>query len=133
MKIKKSILNTFLCAIVFSSLIYSFACQRKIDPGKWEVLFPNATWNKFSKQEEKDFVGTIKFAPKNPRPSFVQRFNPYKLVMQSGETFDIYCSGSNVLKPYIGRRVIVRGKRMDLEIEGYLFKEIWPIGIKCLE
>jgi hypothetical protein len=133
MKTEKNILNTFLFVLIIISLIYTISCQKKIDPGRWEVLFPEATWNKFSKQEEVDFVGTIKFSPKNPRPSFVQRFNPYKLVMESGQVFDIYCSGSNVLRPYVGRRVIIRGKRMDLEIEGYLFKEIWPIGIKCLE
>jgi hypothetical protein len=114
-------------------LVLAPGCQKKLEPGKWEPLFANATWNKFPAEELRDFAGTIKHFAPTKEHGYVQRYNPYKLVLNSKETVDIYCGGSNELRNYIDRKVILRGKVVELEVEGELFEEIWPSAIKCRE
>ena len=63
----------------------------------------------------------------------MQRYNPYKLVLRSGATLDICCGGSKALKPYVGKNVVIEGKRTDLRVEGHLFKEIWPTRIRAAD
>ena len=115
------------------ALILAMACQKKVEPGKWEQLFEEATWNKFPTEELKDYAGVIQYFPPTKEHTFVQRYNPFKLVLNSRERVDIYCGGSNALKIYVDRKVIVRGKVVELEVEGELFREIWPTAIKARE
>lgn len=122
---------TFLA--VYLLFILAAGCQKKVEPGKWEPLFPEATWNKFPAKEFKDYAGTIRYLPATKEQSHLQRYNPYKLELNSRETVDIYCGGSNVLKKFADRKVIIRGKVVDLEMEGVLFREIWPVAIKSRE
>jgi hypothetical protein len=120
--------------LIACALLVLFAgCQKKVEPGKWEPLFEDATWNKFPAEELKDYAGTIAHSPPTKEQRLAQRYNPYKLILNSRETVDIYCCGSNALKAYVDRKVILRGKVVELEVEGELFREIWPTAIKCRE
>jgi hypothetical protein len=119
--------------VLFMMLILFMGCQKKVEPGKWEPLFADATWNKFPAEELRDYAGTIKHFPATKEHSLLQRYNPYKLILNSRETVDIYCGGSNLLRTYVDRKVILRGKVVELEVEGELFREIWPTAIKCRE
>lgn len=124
----------FPTSLMFTMLfILTMGCQKKVEPGKWEPLFKDATWNKFPAEELTDYAGTIKYVPPKKEHSFVQRYNPYKLILNSRETVDIYCGSSNALKVYIDRKVVLRGKVVELEVEGELFREIWPTAIKSRE
>ncbi len=120
-----------LILIIF--FILTMGCQKKVEPGKWEPLFEDATWNKFPAEELTDYAGTVKYVPPTKEDFLLQRYNPYKLMLNSRETVDIYCGNSQALKIFIDRKVVLRGKVVELEMEGELFREIWPTAIKCRE
>jgi hypothetical protein len=92
---------------------------------EWRVLFPDEDWNNFPSEELEIFSGIVSYDSHDPYPSYVQRYNPYKL----GE-YDVYCGSSDVLKVYIGKKVIIEGKLETISVEGHVFREIWPTKIK---
>jgi hypothetical protein len=104
-------------------------CGKVIDGSsnltEWRVLFPDEDWNNFPGEELEMFSGTLSYDPHNSYPPYVQRYNPYKL-----EQYDVYCGSSDVLKAYIGKKVVIEGKLETMSVEGHVFREIWPTKIK---
>jgi hypothetical protein len=104
-------------------------CGKVIDGSsnltEWRVLFSDEDWNNFPGEELEMFSGTLSYDPHNSYPPYVQRYNPYKL-----EQYDVYCGSSDVLKAYIGKKVVIEGKLETMSVEGHVFREIWPTKIK---
>jgi hypothetical protein len=123
------VINIFILTIC---LLLTGCCHHKVSH-KWKTLFPDDEWNNFSEEQLIDYWGTIQYEPHDPNPTFVQRYNPYKLLIPSGITIDIYCGSSDVLKPYIGHKVTIKGARRELVVEGHRFDEILPVKIKYEE
>jgi hypothetical protein len=104
---------------------------RKVEVGKWIPTFADAKWNKFKPADIREYEGTLTHTPQKGA-SMLMRYNPYKLAMSSG-TLDVYVGGSDDLKPYVGRKVILRGKFTLMLLEGRTKREIWPAAIKVLK
>ncbi len=104
---------------------------------EWVELHLDADWNKFEKDETQIFEGILEYVEDPETISFVMRFNPYKLALvQPGEEpssgslrLDVY-GRSPDLKPFVGKRVQIEGKREQMEVEGTFFDEIWPARVR---
>ncbi|MBN1434362.1 hypothetical protein JW921_06335 [Candidatus Fermentibacterales bacterium] len=101
------------------------------EPAEWVVLFPDQDWNDFAPEQVQTFEGVVLYEAEDPLPSYVQRHNEYKLGMEDG-TIDIYMGSSDELRPFIGRRIEIRGVIVDMEVEGQYFVEIWPTEYRPL-
>jgi hypothetical protein len=114
--------------VSFFTIMYT-SCGKATDGSRnvseWQVLFPDEDWNNFPSEELEIFSGIVSYDSHDPYPSYVQRYNPYKL----GE-YDVYCGSSDILKVYIGKKVIIEGKLVTISVEGHVFREIWPTKIK---
>jgi hypothetical protein len=110
---------------------------------EWIEVFADQEWSDFMAAEVSTFSGILRRVPDDPSPSFVMRFNPYKLELSSsdaetgsvrfdegGELRDIYCGSSDELRPFIGARVEIQGWLNTMAVEGQLFVEIWPVRIR---
>ena len=117
-----------LSIMSFFTVVYT-SCG-KVNKGssnltEWRVLFPDEDWNNFPSEELEMFSGILSYDSSDPYPSYVQRYNPYKL----GE-YDVYCGSSDVLSTYVGKKVVIEGKLETISVEGHVFIEIWPTRIR---
>lgn len=99
-------------------------------------LFGNEAWYKAQAGRVQAFEGTLRHAPRAPGVVGFGRFNAYKLEMPAGKpnVREVYVGGKDdLLKPYIGKKVKITGKAVDMEVEGTMHKEIWPARIETAE
>jgi hypothetical protein len=122
-----------------SSLLLVTACPSRNagspEPKPWVELFPDSEWDDLPAGTGQVFSGTVRYVPGDPGPTFVMRYNPYKLETggpgaAGGELLDIYCGGSDVLEPYVGLPVEIEGRLETTDVEGNVFVEIWPARIR---
>lgn len=99
-------------------------------PAPWIELFPGEEWNDLPEGEGEMWSGTVRYFPGNGQPSFVMRYNPYRLEDSAGSLTDIYCGGSDELAPFIGLPVDIEGRLDTVEVEGRVFVEIRPARIR---
>jgi hypothetical protein len=116
------------------------------EPGQeWIEVCADQEWSDFMAAEVSTFSGILRRVPDDPMPSFVMRFNPYKLELfssdsatgsvlyeEGGELRDIYCGSSDDLRPFLGTRVEIQGWLNTMDVEGQRFVEIWPVRIREL-
>ncbi|MFQ5734252.1 MAG: hypothetical protein ACE5KM_20130 [Planctomycetaceae bacterium] len=93
-------------------------------------LFAGETWYKKQAGKERSFEGVLTKAKRGGGIGF-GRFNPYRLRMDDG-TREVYMGGRKVLDPYVGTRVRLRGKAVDMRVEGQFHREIWPAELATL-
>jgi hypothetical protein len=93
-------------------------------------LFPDQDWNDVPPGQGEIFAGTVRYVPGSDEPSFVMRYNPFKLEMADEGTTDIYCGSDTSLAPFVGLQVEIEGSLQTMEIEGQVFVEIWPARIR---
>ena len=114
---------------MMTSLILLLTPATILAPAKKKELqlFGNERWYKSELAAEKEFVGVLKHI--KGRAIGFGRFNPYRLEMEK-ETREVYLGGKpNLLKDYIGKRVRIKGKAVDIGVEGKLHREIWPASL----
>jgi hypothetical protein len=99
-------------------------------PQHWIELFKDEEWNKFSQNETEDFSGKIIYTTEGAGPSIQMRFTPYKLLLESAEMIDIHCSNLEELREFIGKEVVMQGKKMSCSLYGMPFTEIWPTRMR---
>lgn len=99
-------------------------------PEGWVELFPDQDWNDVPEGQGEIFSGTVRHVPGSDQPSFVMRYNAYKLERPDGSVTDIYCGSDNSLLPYLGLAVEIEGRLETMEVEGQVFVEIWPARIR---
>lgn len=94
-------------------------------------LFAKEAFYKEQPGKEQDFVGVLKKAERKGGVGF-GRFNPYRLEMDK-DTREVYVGGKpDVLKAYVGSRVRITGKPVDMEVEGSKHREIWPARLEVI-
>jgi hypothetical protein len=99
-------------------------------PAAWVELFPDQDWNDVPPGQGEIFAGTVRYVPGSDQPSFVMRYNPFKLEIADEGTTDIYCGSDTCLAPFVGLPVEIEGSLQTMEIEGEVFVEIWPARIR---
>lgn len=123
-------------AVVLSlSLASTIMEQNKQEaPAAKKELFAKEEWYKTQEGKETEFVGELKYTPREEGVIGFNRFNPYKLEM--GEklgTREIHVAGQEkILAEYHGKKVKIIGKAVDMEVEGKMHKEIWPARIELV-
>ena len=124
-----------LSAMLAAVLIAPVAADRKEPPSKIE-LFAGEGWYKDQKGKEEEFVGVLQFKDRPKDTVGFGRFNPYTLDMSDGKTKkvrEVYVgSKPDLLKPYIGKKVKLIGKAVDMEVEGKKHHEIWPARLEVV-
>jgi hypothetical protein len=113
-------------ALVASSAV---AAEKGADPkGAWIKLFADADWYKQQPGKETVFRGKLE-AVQPPQVSTLMRNAYYKL---AGRT--IYTGGQKVaaLDKRVGAEVEIRGKAVDMNLEGQALKEIWPASVRTV-
>ncbi len=94
------------------------------EPAARLELFSQEDWYKGQKGEEQNFVGVLKKA--DGGGIGIGRFNPYRLEMDKGIR-EVYVGGKPaLLAPYVGKRVKLLGKAVEIEVIGRIHNEIWP-------
>jgi hypothetical protein len=124
-----------MTSLVLAVLTVPAAEPAKEPPAKLE-LFATEDWYKSQKGKEADFVGVLMFKERPKDVVGFDRFNPYTLVMTDGTKTtvrEVYVGGKpELLKPYIGKRVKLTGKAVDMEVEGKDHREIWPARLEVV-
>lgn len=94
---------------------------------KWEKLFEDEAWYKNTAGKEQVFRGKLEAIPNAGGPSTLQRTSYYKLGDRT-----IYTGAKKVqaLERLVGKQVEIRGKPVDMELEGQSLKEIWPAAVR---
>jgi PrcB C-terminal len=100
-------------------------------------LFAKESWYKDQKGDETEFVGVLSKIPNSPKPVSFGRINPFRLTM-SGEgkkaVREVYAaSHPDYFAPYVGKRIKLIGKAVDMEVEGQVHAEIWPARLELLD
>ena len=93
----------------------------------WQKLFENEEWYKGQAGKEETFTGTLEAVKGAGGPSILMRTSFYRL----GER-TIYTGARKVkvLDELVGKKVEIRGKAVDMELEGQNLKEIWPAAVR---
>jgi lipoprotein NlpI len=121
-------------------VLCGFACGGAIvaadDPPAKLELFAKEGWYKSQKGAEKDFVGVLHKMDKKKGVVGIGRFNPYYLVMEADgktATREVYVGGKpDILTPYVGKKIKLTGKAVELEVVGKVHHEIWPARLEVL-
>src|SRR5262245_51246623 len=104
----------------------------KEPPVKLE-LFAKESWYKEQEGKEQPFVGTLHKMDRKGKVGF-GRFNPYTLVMETDgkkTTREVYVGGKlDILDPYVGKKIKLIGKPVDIGVEGKRHAEIWPARLE---
>ena len=94
-------------------------------------LFAKEDWYKGQPGKEQTFEGVLQRARRGG--AGFGRFNPYRLRMRGG-TREVYVgSQGQLLEPYVGKRVRLTGKAVDMEVEGRQHREIWPARLEVVQ
>ena len=100
------------------------AANAKIALRGWKDVARNEKWYKEQRDaNERTFTGLLEPVPDAGGPSTLQRTRHYKL----GDRM-VFTAGRKhpALDALVGKRVDVRGKAVDMELEGRQLKELWP-------
>ena len=97
------------------------------DPPAWTPVFEQEQWYKQQDSPEQIFTGALEAVPP-PQASTLMRVSLYRLGDRT-----VYTTGKKVaaLDALVGKKVDIRGKAYDMELEGQSVKEIWPGAIRA--
>ena len=102
------------------------------DPATVE-LFAKEGWYKDTKGPEVDFVGVLRKADQRKGVVGFGRNNPFRLEMDGNKVREVYVGGNlKILDPYVGKKIKLVGKPVDMEVEGRNHKEIWAASLVVL-
>jgi hypothetical protein len=127
---------------MLTSVLLALACAAPAEAPKGPVppareLFAKEDFYKSQKGKEQDFVGSLRFEGMPDGVVGIGRYNPYKLDMvEKGkkDVREVYVGGKpGLLRPYVGRRVKITGKPVELEVVGKVHREIWPARIEVVK
>src|SRR5262245_39816535 len=123
---------------MLTALLLTFALdppEGKEPPLKLE-LFAKEDWYKSQPGKEQSFTGVLNKAERGKGVVGFGRFNPYTLVMESEgkkDTREVYVGGKpDILAPYVGKRITLTCKSVDMEVEGRNHREIWPARLEVI-
>lgn len=103
----------------------------KPNPGGWVRLFADEDWYKKQKGQERQFTGVLNAIKQDPNvESTLQRTSLYSLDSYVKRT--LYTGGKkvNALDALAGKYVTIRGKAVEMKLEGHVLREIWPASVR---
>lgn len=101
------------------------------DGGKTVKLFADEAWYKQHPGEEQAFEGMLEKVDRGGAFGF-GRFNPFRLTLKD-DTREVYMGGQlRTLEPFVGKRIRLRGKAVEIGVEGKRHREIWPAELVVL-
>lgn len=95
--------------------------------GAWQKLFADEAWYKNAAGQERLFTGVLNAVKDDPNmATTLQRTSFYSLDKRT-----IYTGAKRVdaLDKLAGKVVTIRGKAVDMELEGREVREIWPAAV----
>jgi hypothetical protein len=96
-------------------------------------IFAKEGFYKETKGPEIDFVGVLKKTPQKAGVIGFGRVNPYRLEMEGNKVREVYAgSQGKLFDPYVGKKVKLIGKAVDMEVEGRQHREIWTASLVVL-
>jgi hypothetical protein len=98
----------------------------------WVALFEGEDWNVFPPGDAEVFHGVVRRVPADGAPTYVMRYNEYKLEDSRGSLTDIYTGSSDELLPFVDLQVELEGMLQIMDVEGTVFIEIWPSRIRLV-
>ena len=106
------------------------ALAEKSAPKKKLTLFAGEAWYKKQAGKVQTFEGVLTRVKRGGAVGF-GRFNPYRLRMDNGIR-EVYMGGRKTLEPYVGKRIRLVGKAVNMRVEGSFHREIWPAELTTL-
>jgi hypothetical protein len=110
---------------------------KKADPPVMKDLFAGQPWYEDRPGKAEDFTGVLRYEPRKPGEAGGRRYNPYRLVMEVKgrlEAREVYVAGkTELLKPYVGRKVTLHGKPVEMDVDGKTHREVWPARVTLAE
>ena len=100
----------------------------KAEGGAWTDLFSGENWYKNQGGAEKIFTGTLEAVAARPgMATTLMRTSHYRLGRRT-----IYTGARKVpeLDALVGKKVEIRGKGVDMALEGREISEIWPAAVR---
>jgi len=115
----------FLTAVCLQTLA-GVAWAASVAPAVWVNLFADEAWYKQQAGEEQVFRGKLE-AVAPPQASTLMRNALYKIGDRT-----IYTGAKKLpaLDALAGKTVEIRGKAVDMELEGQAVREIWPGAVR---
>jgi hypothetical protein len=95
-------------------------------PAAWQKLFADEGWYKNQAGAEQVFTGALEGVPAGG-PGTFQRNSYYKL---GGRTLYTGAKKLPELDALVGKKVEIRGKPVDMNLEGQNLKELWPAEVR---
>jgi len=96
-------------------------------------IFAKESFYKEMKGPEVEFVGVLKKTPQKDGVIGFGRVNPFRLEMEGNKVREVYAgSQGKLLDPYVGKKVKLVGKAVDMEVEGRMHYEIWTATLTVL-
>lgn len=98
-------------------------------------LFAAEAWYKDQAGKEQDFTGLVVEFGRAGRVGF-GRNNPYRLLVEGDkpDLREVYVGGKpDALRAFVGKRVKLTGKAVEMEVEGNLHREVWPARLVVLD
>lgn len=114
-----------MLAVVVTSL---FAPLVLAADDAWQPLFEKEGWYRSEKGKETVFQGKLEAIKNADGPSTLQRTAYYRLGKRT-----IYTSAKKmaVLDKLVGQQVELKGKAVDMQLEGQAVREIWPAAVRA--
>lgn len=96
--------------------------------GLWQMLFQDQRWYQGARGPERVFKGTLRAIPHaGGMATTLQRTSYYRL---GDRTIYTGAKKMPVLDKLVGKPVEIRGKAVDMNLEGQSLKEIWPGAVR---
>jgi hypothetical protein len=144
--------------MLFAGMVQAAPDEKKDQPPKSKELFAKEAWYKDQPGKEETFEGTLTKKKGDGGIGLVQRFSPYQLATVTETTAvvpirrgrnllvlekrtvkkeiarDIHVAGkADILDDFVGKKVKLIGKSVDMTLEGQALHEIWPARIELVE
>ncbi len=96
-------------------------------PAGWQKLFADEDWYKNHEAQERLFTGVLNAIKQDPdMATTLQRTSLYSL---GRRTIYTHANKVDALDKLVGKVVTIRGKAVDMELEGHAVREIWPAAV----
>lgn len=115
---------------MFSALVLCTLAAAGGDPAPRLELFAKEGWYREQEGKEQDFIGTLRSVGKGGFG--FGRFNPFRLEMDK-DVREVYIGGKpDILTAYVGLKVKITGKPVEIGVEGKRHREIWPARLEVV-
>lgn len=104
-------------------------------PPGLQVLLGAEEWYRAAREKETIFEGIVERNPGDGRLGAPSRFNAFRLTWTDGAgkpaMRELYLPGkAYLLADHVGKKLRLRGKAVDTEVEGKTYREIWPASLE---